>query len=93
MTDYLSALRSNIKYYREKQQISQTQLAIFCDCGTGTIGGIESGKAKPSVDMLLRLAEALKVTPADLFICDVSKSKETMRQELRTLFDSFLATL
>lgn len=80
----------NVKYYREKLGISQTQLSIICDCGTGTIGGIESGKAKPSFDMMIKIAEALKVTPADLFIRDISKSKSQLKQELKTLFDSFL---
>lgn len=47
----------------------------MCDCGTGTIGGIESGKAKPSFDMMVRIAEALKVNPADFFIKDASRSK------------------
>lgn len=80
----------NVKYYREKLGISQTQLSIICDCGTGTIGGIESGKAKPSFDMMIKIAQALKVTPADLFIRDISKSKSQLKQELKTLFDSFL---
>ena len=90
MQNYLDDFRMNVKYYREKLGISQTQLSIICDCGTGTIGGIESGKAKPSFDMMVKIAEALKVTPADLFIRDISKSKSQLKQELKTLFDSFL---
>ena len=90
MQNYLDDFRINVKYYREKLGISQTQLSIICDCGTGTIGGIESGKAKPSFDMMIKIAQALKVTPADLFIRDISKSKSQLKQELKTLFDSFL---
>ena len=90
MENYLDDFRMNVKYYREKLGISQTQLSIICDCGTGTIGGIESGKAKPSFDMMIKIAQALKVTPADLFIRDISKSKSQLKQELKTLFDSFL---
>jgi transcriptional regulator with XRE-family HTH domain len=90
MQNYLDDFRMNVKYYREKLGISQTQLSIICDCGTGTIGGIESGKAKPSFDMMVKIAQALKVTPADLFIRDISKSKSQLKQELKTLFDSFL---
>ena len=44
MTNYLDDFRMNIKYYREKLEISQAELSIICDCGTGTIGGIESEK-------------------------------------------------
>ena len=90
MQNYLDDFRMNVKYYREKLGISQTQLSIICDCGTGTIGGIESGKAKPSFDMMIKIAQALKVTPADLFIRDISKSQSQFKQELKTLFDSFL---
>lgn len=73
--------------------ISQTQLSIICDCGTGTIGGIESGKAKPSFDMMIKIAQALKVTPADLFIRDISKSKTELKQELKQQFESILNKL
>lgn len=90
MIDYLDEFRMNMKYYREKLGISQMQLSILCDCGTGTIGGIESGKAKPSFDMMIKISQALKVTPADLFIRDISKNKFQIKQELKTLFDSFL---
>ena len=85
MQNYLDDFRMNVKYYREKLGISQTQLSIICDCGTGTIGGIESGKAKPSFDMMIKIAQALKVTPADLFIRDISKSKSQLKQERKLL--------
>ena len=73
--------------------ISQVRLAILCNCGTGTIGGIEAGKAKPSFDMLIKIAEALNITPADLFIRDVSKTKIDIKKSLKTQFDKFFASL
>ena len=93
MTEYLEFFRLNVKHYREELGLSQTQLSIICDCGTGTIGGIESGKAKPSFDMMLKIAEALKVTPADLFIRDISKSKSELKAQLKQQFDSILAKI
>lgn len=90
MKDYLEDFRMNIKYYREKNDISQTQLAILCDCGTGTIGGIESGKAKPSFEMIVKIAEALKITPADLFVRDSSKNKIEIRKQLKFQFEQIL---
>lgn len=93
MAEYLENFRLNMKYYREKLGISQSQLSIICDCGTGTIGGIESGKAKPSFDMLIKIAEALKITPADLFIRDVSKSNLEIKKEIKLQFDNMLAKL
>lgn len=93
MAEYLKIFRLNMKYYREKLGISRSQLSIICDCGTGTIGGIESGKAKPSFDMLIKIAEALKITPADLFIRDVSNSKLEIKKEIKLQFDNILAKL
>lgn len=93
MDNYSEAFRQNIKYYRQRQSVSQTELSILCDCAIGTIGGIEAGKAKPSFDMILKIADALKVTPADLFICDVSKDKAEIKKELKNQFDTMLKRL
>ena len=93
MTNYLDDFRMNIKYYREKLEISQAELSILCDCGTGTIGGIESGKAKPSFDMMIKIAEALKVTPADLFIRDISKTKAEIKKEIKNQVEIMLTKL
>ena len=93
MTNYLDDFRMNIKYYREKLEISQAELSILCDCGTGTIGGIESGKAKPSFDMMIKIAEALKVTPADLFIRDISKTKAEIKKEIKNQVEIMLAKI
>ena len=88
MDKYLDIFRINMKYYREKLRFSQTQLSKTCNCGTGTIGGIESGKAKPSFEMMIKIAEALKINPADLFIRDVSKTKKELYNKLKTDFDN-----
>ena len=73
--------------------ISQTRLSILCDCGTGTIGGIESGKTKPSFDMMIRIANALQITPADLFIKDSSRNKAAMKCYLKKQFEELLEKL
>ena len=91
--NYFDDFRMNMKYYREKRNISQIELSAECNCGSGTNGGIESGKAKPSFDMIIKIAEALSVTPADLFVRDSSVSKENLKEELQILFDNMLARL
>ncbi len=93
MNKYLEDFRMNMKYYRERLGISQTELSILCDCGTGTIGGIESGKAKPSFDMMIKISEALKINPADLFIRDASLSKSELKQTLKSEFDTIIAKI
>jgi transcriptional regulator with XRE-family HTH domain len=43
------------------------RLAELCDSSTGYIGEIESGKRFPSVSMIERIAEALKIESYFLF--------------------------
>jgi len=57
----------NLKAYRKLRCISQTQLADLCDSSVGYIGEIETGKRFPSVNMIERLAIALKIESWHLF--------------------------
>lgn len=73
MSDYLEDFRANLKYYRTQKGWSQSELAIQADSSNGMIGNIESGKAKPSFDLIIRISTALNIHPADLFLRDASK--------------------
>lgn len=75
METFFETFRMNMKFYREKKQLSQRELAIQADVTDGSIGMIESGKSKPSFDMIVKLANALNVHPADLFLRDASKAQ------------------
>lgn len=86
MEDFYDTFRMNMKFYREKIGFSQSELAIQANSSNGMIGNIESGKAKPSFDNILRIATALKVHPADLFLRNasttVSNTKKILKSEL-----------
>lgn len=56
--------------------MSQLELSGICNCGKSTISGIESGKTFPSYDLIFRLAYALEIHPADLFLRNASKTRE-----------------
>ena len=43
--------------------------------------------------MMIKIAQALKVTPADLFIRDISKSKTELKQDLKQQFERILCKL
>lgn len=75
MDDFFETFRLNIKFYRGERNFSQRDLAIQADCTDGMIGQIEAGRTKPSFDMIIKLANALGVHPADLFLRDASKSQ------------------
>lgn len=83
--NYIDIFRMNMKFYREKKHWSQSQLAIEINCTSGSIGMIESGKSKPSFDMIIKIANALDINPADLFLRDSSKSKNDIKNNLQEL--------
>jgi transcriptional regulator with XRE-family HTH domain len=58
---------ANLKGYRKLRKISQMRLAELCNSSTGYIGEIESGKRFPSVNMIERIAQALKIESYSLF--------------------------
>lgn len=78
-----SDFRMNIKYYRAKRNMSQAQLAEACDCSNGMIGAIEAGRAKPSFDTILAIAEALQIHPADLFLRDTSVTHQELKEQIQ----------
>ena len=93
MDNYFDDFRINMKFYREQKGFSQSELAIQANSSNGMIGNIESGKAKPSFEMMIKIAEALKINPADLFIRDVSKTKKELYNKLKTDFDNILSKI
>lgn len=84
----MNALKSefveNLIYYRTQKGLSQLELSGICNCGKSTISGIESGKTFPSYDLIFRLAYALEIHPADLFLRNASQQ----RNEVRDFFEN-----
>jgi transcriptional regulator with XRE-family HTH domain len=64
----------NLKKIRKSQGLSQMKLAEKCDTAASYIGEIEIGRKFPSVEMVEKIAGALKVEPYLLFREDRSKS-------------------
>lgn len=93
MNSYQSIFIENLKYYRNKKGISQAKFAEACDCGTGTIGSIEAARQFPSFDLLFRMADVLKIHPADLFLRDASKSDEEVKKHIENILAEGLKNL
>jgi transcriptional regulator with XRE-family HTH domain len=72
----------NLKKFRERERVSQMILAELCDTSTSYIGEIEIGKKFPSIEMIERIAGALKVDAYRLFM------EETDEENIST--DEFL---
>lgn len=86
---------SNLKFYRKKN-ISQEQLAELCDCATSTIGCIEIGRQSPSFEMIVNIATALEIHPADLFLRNasstVNNTKNILKSELLLQIEDLIET-
>lgn len=85
MSENGEEFRLNLKYYRELKGWSQSQLAVQADSSNGQIGNIESGKAFPSFELIYRLASALGIHPADLFLRNASVNKEKMNHAITNI--------
>ena len=84
----------NMKFYREQRKMNQSELAIQANSSNGMIGNIESGRAKPSFDNIVKIAAALKIHPADLFLRNASdtvkNTKKILRSELIPQIEEFV---
>ena len=87
MMNYKNDFIENLIFYRTQKNLSQLELSGICDCAKSTISGIESQKNFPSFELILKIAYALEIHPADLFLRNASQS----RQEVRKFFDEELS--
>ena len=53
----------NLKEFRKKEGFSQMKLAECCNTTTSYIGHIETGLKFPSMDMIEKMAEILRIEP------------------------------
>ena len=92
--DFQEEFISNLKFYRNEKSVSQEKLAEMCNCATGSIGCMECGKTLPSFEMIVKIAAALKIHPADLFLRNasttVSNTKNLLKTKLLPEIESFI---
>lgn len=89
MSKYESDFIANLIYYRGLKGYTQSVLAGLCGRTKGNIGVIESGKSSPSFEMIMKIADALEIHPADLFLRNASKT----RAEVHDFFENELAAI
>jgi transcriptional regulator with XRE-family HTH domain len=58
----------NLKTLRKLRGVSQMNLAALCDTSGNYIGEIEMGRRIPSFEKIEKIAQALKVSPHQLFM-------------------------
>lgn len=63
-----AAFGQAVRALRLERGMTQEALAFACDLDRTYVSGIERGERNPSLTNILRLARALEVAPADLFV-------------------------
>ena len=74
--DIKRALGKRIKIVRQRNGLTQDQLAEQVGLSPKYISGIERGVENPTMDILLRVATMLGVEPYDLFLFGESEESE-----------------
>ena len=75
MNDYQENFIQKMRFYRKLAGITQAKLAELCGVSSGTIGNIECGITKPSFDLIIKIAEAVKIPPAEFFKTDTNDTQ------------------
>ena len=63
----MTILKTNIKEYREKESIKQSELATLVGVRRETIVHLENGKYNPSLKLAMDIAKIFNTTVENLF--------------------------
>ena len=81
MIDYAS-IGFKVRQARKKKGITQEQLAEFCDCSHSHLGAIEQGKVNVSVELLVKIANVLRVTADQLLTTNYVAPELSLLKEI-----------
>ena len=85
--DDMNFVINKIREIRIEKKISQLELANIANFSQSFLANVESGKKKPSLLTILRIAEALNVNPREFFPKTTTYSKEELKTQLRDLIE------
>ena len=87
--EQLQYVIEKIKAIRVKKGCSQMELSLRSNLSQSFLANVEMGKKQPSVVTLLRIADALGVSPQDFFPEPLdSESKERAKEKIIKLLES-----
>jgi transcriptional regulator with XRE-family HTH domain len=69
--------------------MSQETLAEKCDVSTSYIGLVERGERKPSLEIVLKIANALNVTPNSLTLDSIKHKPSNNKDKLVLMINDF----
>ncbi len=65
--EVLQYVVNSIRIIRKQKKVSQMELCLRANMSQGFLTNLETGKKEPSAMTLIRIAEALEVSPRDFF--------------------------
>ena len=72
MDDLLNQIGQRIRKHRERSRLSQEQLAERADVSSQTISTAETGKKRLRVENIIKICEALEISPDYLLLGEIS---------------------
>ena len=85
--DEMNFVINKIKKIRTDKGISQLELANTANFSQSFLANVESGKKKPSLLTILRIAEALNVNPREFFSDTIGKTKDEIKDQIKGLIE------
>lgn len=82
-----------IRTIRKQKNISQMELCLRANMSQGFLTNIETGKKEPSAMTLIRIAEALEVSPREFFPESTNESDINVKSEIKSEIMELLARL
>ena len=82
-----------IRTIRKQKNISQMELCLRANMSQGFLTNIETGKKEPSAMTLIRIAEALEVSPREFFPENTTESYINVKNEIKSEIMELLARL
>lgn len=82
-----------IRAIRKQKNISQMELCLRANMSQGFLTNIETGKKEPSTMTLIRIAEALGVSPRDFFPENEKDDNIDVKKEIKEEINNLLAKL
>jgi transcriptional regulator with XRE-family HTH domain len=70
MRDWQAIVAKNVRKLRQQRKLTQEQLAFAAEIDLTYLGGIERGRRNPSLLVMARIAEALRVPLPKLLTTD-----------------------
>ncbi len=105
MDDLLTQIGQRIRKHREKSRLSQEQLAERADVSSQTISTAETGKKRLRVENIIKICEALEISPDYLLLGEISPQDLTILSDklsqltpgqyrhLEDIIDSYISAL